>query len=524
MFSIKAQVYKMRTMHMQKSVKSLGLNFLLGALLIFALAPFYILPLLIISLSGLLWQIHDATNFKMAVIRAYVFGLGYYFIGLSWLIFAFTFLPQSGQPFTGFMMGIPTVFALAAALSLFMATLGAISWFLPKKGLWGIAAQASLWVCISFLQGHLFTGFPWNPLAISLTFHPIFMQPAAFAGMYGLSFLAACIGYSYYAFKDAYSQSSLYSFFAFFILIFMAGAARYFYYDKLIQKAPSLAKLRAIQTGITVDKKWDEQLQEAHFSHVQNLMNTGDADYDAAILGETALPLLINIQEEERVMLGGFLPHNDSYLLIGANILKKADFSEFQNGFLALNKQGNIIHDYGKTHLVPFGEYVPSWLPFQKFIPMSGSFTQGKGAQTYQLPSFSYGPNICYEGIFQGQIVDYKNKPDILINAAIDSWYGNTHGPRQHAAQQKIRAVEEAIPMIRVTDNGISFAINAVGKTEKQLGINETGYFDYNLKKIPITNFSGKKSKKIPFMMFGFLLLSLYRERIFCKNRGKKTG
>ncbi len=506
-------------MYIQKSIKSLGLNFLLGTCLILALAPFYIFPLLIVSLSGLLWQIHTANRLKTAIIRAYGFGLGYYFTGLSWLAFAFTFLPQKGQPFSGFIMGIMAVLALAAALSLFIAILGAVSWFLPKKGLWAIVAQASLWLCISFLQGHLFTGFPWNPLAISLTFHPIFIQPAAFIGMYGLSFIAACIGYSYYAFKSSSSKASLYAFLSFLILLFLASTTRYFYYDSLIQKAPSIAKIRAIQTGITVDKKWNAQLEEQHFNHIQNLMNAGSTDYDAAILGETALPLLINIQPEERAILGSFLPHSNSYLLIGANLVNDAAFTEFQNAFLALDKQGNIIHSYGKTHLVPFGEYVPSWLPFRKFIPIEAAFSKGNGAQTYKLPLFSYGPNICYEGIFQGEIIDYKNKPDILINAAIDSWYGNSHGPRQHAAQQKIRAVEEGLPMVRVTDNGISFAINAVGKTEKQLGIHETGYFDYVIKKVSLINIQGQRSKLIILIAFAFLLLSLYCEQKHHKRK-----
>ncbi len=498
-------------MHISPRLKNNGLNFLLGASLILALAPFYILPLLVLSLSGLLWQIHSAPHFKTALRRAYFFGLGYYFIGLSWIIYAFTFLPQALQPFSGFLLGFPSVLALSAALSLFMVVFAALSRLLPHKGLKGLMAQAGLWFCIGFIQGHIFTGFPWNPLAISLTFHPIFIQPAAFVGMYGLSFIAAAIGCSYYALKGKAFTKAWLAFILALLLIFCLSALRYFYYDSRLEQAPVIAKLRAIQSGITVDKKWDERFEEENFNRIVRLMNEGDADYDAVILGETALPLFIGIKTGDLAGLSQYLPHDNSYLLMGINRVN-ADFSLIKNAFVAADKQGDIVHSYSKSHLVPFGEYVPKWIPFQKFTSLNNGFVRGDGPQSYQLPAFSYGPNICYEGIFQGEVIDYANKPDVMINAAIDSWYGNTHGPRQHAAQQKIRAVEEGLPMVRVTDNGISFAVNGIGKIEKQLPINDVGYFDYNLKKMPITSFSGKKSKLIFVIALMMLAVSLYCE------------
>lgn len=509
------------------TLKNIALNFLLGAALIFALAPFYILPLLILSLSGLLWQIHTASSLKMAIIRAYFFGLGYYFIGLSWLIIAFTFLPQAFQPISGFALGIAAILGFAAALSLFMAFLGGLSWFLPKKGLMAIIAQASLWTLISWLQGHLFTGFPWNPLAISLTFHPIFMQPAAFIGMYGLSFMAACIGYSYYGFQSVINKSHKWIFIGCFFCLFLASSGRYFYYDNLIQKSPIIAKIRAIQTGITVDKKWNGLLYDTHFDQVEQLMKAGKADYDAAILSETALPIILNMQPDEAKRLGQFLPSDDSHLLLGANIAKNAEYTEFENAFIALDKQGEIIHHYAKTHLVPFGEYMPKWLPFEKFVPISANFSRGEGPQSYQLPLFSYGPNICYEGIFPGEVIDSQNKPNIMINAATDSWYGNSHGPRQHAAQQKLRAVEEGLPLIRATDNGVSYAVNGIGQIEHQLPINKIGYFDYEIKPSAIYVISAPLKKFFIFFPFIILLTSLYREQkmsnFFIKTGFKKS-
>lgn len=474
-----------------KIAKTFMLNFILGGLLIFALAPFYILPLLIVSLSGLLWQISTAPTLKSAIGRSYAFGFGYYLIGLSWIGVAFLHFPNPLEPnkLLGISLAIPAILAIAASLSLFFILLCILSLYSTKKGLWGVLNQAAIWTFISFLQGHLFTGFPWNPLAISFTFHPILMQPAAFLSSYGLSFIAACLGYSLYGFYGRFRTKSFGVFVIGLLAIFSLSAMRYYYYDAQLKKTPEIAKIRAIQTGISLKDKWDYNQFWDHMALVEGMLKDGDADYDAAILGETALPFLIDQDDANRLELTSYLPAN-AYLLIGANQLYKGDYMRPQNTFVALNNQGQIIYSYAKTHLVPFGEYTPKWLPFDKFIPMPGIYVKGNGPQTYELPAFSYGPNICYEGIFSGAIIDEKNKPDVIINVAIDGWYGNTHGPRQHAAQQLLRAVEESIPLIRVTDNGVSFAANALGKIEHQININQINYFDYAIKNKELLNTS----------------------------------
>lgn len=501
---------------LSKIAKTFMFNFLLGGLLIFALAPFYILPLLMVSLSGLLWQISTAPTLKSAIGRSYAFGCGYYLIGLSWIGFAFLHFPDPTAPnkLLGISLAIPAMLAITASLSLFFVLLGILSWYSTKKGLWAVLNQAAIWTFISFLQGHLFTGFPWNPLAISLTFHPIFMQPAAFISSYGLSFIAACFGYSLYGFYGQFRTKSFKVFVCGLLAIFALSSLRYYYYDAQLKKAPEIAKIRAIQTGISLKDKWDYNQFLDHMALVEGMLNDGDADYDAAILGETALPFLMDQDDANRVELASYLPPN-AYLLIGANQLYEGDTMRPQNTFVALNNQGQILHSYAKTHLVPFGEYTPKWLPFDKFIPMPGTYVKGNGPQTYQLPTFSYGPNICYEGIFSGAIIDETNKPDVMINVAIDGWYGNTHGPRQHAAQQLLRAVEEFITLIRVTDNGISFAANALGHIEQKITINEINYFDYAIKNREITNIHPYFAK---YLLLVILLSIIYSQNCYFKK------
>jgi apolipoprotein N-acyltransferase len=73
------------------------------------------------------------------------------------------------------------------------------------------------------------------------------------------------------------------------------------------------------------------------------------------------------------------------------------------------------------------------------------------------------GVQICYEIIFSGQVVDRTNRPDFLYNPSNDAWFGSW-GPPQHLAQARLRAIEEAMPIIRSTPTGISAVIDAHGR------------------------------------------------------------
>jgi apolipoprotein N-acyltransferase len=151
---------------------------------------------------------------------------------------------------------------------------------------------------------------------------------------------------------------------------------------------------------------------------------------------------------------------------------------------LVIGPAGETIGSYDKAHLVPFGEYVPlrNVLPIRKITPGLMDFSAGPGPRTLSLPDLpSVGPQICYEAIFPGAIVDPKARPAWLLNVTNDAWYGVTSGPFQHFAIARVRAVEEGLPLFRDANNGITGAIDPYGRVISRLDLDAIGVLDIPL-------------------------------------------
>jgi apolipoprotein N-acyltransferase len=177
----------------------------------------------------------------------------------------------------------------------------------------------------------------------------------------------------------------------------------------------------------------------------------------------------------------------DTYLASGvleADVLPGSDEVTFYNRLGVFNHLGQPVASYSKSHLVPFGEY----LPFQKYWPVTppavtaGAFTAGEGIKTEEIPNFpSFSGLVCYEVIFPDAVVDNTHRPGFMLNVTNDAWYGRTSGPYQHLAISQTRSVEQGLPMIRAANTGMSAMIDARGRLVAFLPLNETGRLDVPL-------------------------------------------
>ena len=195
--------------------------------------------------------------------------------------------------------------------------------------------------------------------------------------------------------------------------------------------------------------------------------------------------------------IGDMLP-DGVFLLVGA--LRREEVREGEpparaghpfrafNSLMVFDGEGTLTGLYDKTHLVPFGEYLP-WqstleaVGFEQLTRLRGGFTEGVTPRPpLEVPGLPVvGGLICYEAIFPGVGRESGVRPGLLVNVTNDGWFGTTTGPHQHFHQARVRAVEEGLTLIRAANNGISAVVDATGRVVARLDLNEKGTLDTEL-------------------------------------------
>lgn len=476
----------------------------LGAAAGFAMPPWHILPLMPIGLIGLVWLLDS--RLATTIRRWRIFGdgffwaLGHFSVGCYWIIEAF-FVP----PATFAAFGPPMVIGLAALLSLFVAT-ACVLYVVLLRALPGrfagwrrVLLFALLWVVAEWGRGHVMTGFPWNPAGHVWAFSAPALQPAAWAGVYGLSLLTVAVLAMPATLVDTGARRWLPSTIALLVALAL-GVTGHLSLEARLAEAEARATpvearpmLRLVQPNIPQGEKWRSERRAEHVAKLMRLSTAGrPADVAHVIWPETATAFLL---AQSPTYLEAFRPlvPKGGYLLAGAprgpmtpqENLRAAALTgglPIWNSLHAIDDTGTIRATYDKIHLVPFGEY----LPLRDIVPLSdtigrGSFEFGEAPRSMSLPGLPpFAVAICYEAIFADEIVP-RPRPAWILNVTNDSWFGTSSGPYQHLVSARLRSVEEGLPMIRVANTGISAVIDGAGRVRRQLGMNVEGTIDERL-------------------------------------------
>lgn len=456
--------------------------FLSGGVAAFIFPPFVSNLFGYVALIFFLAMLFEPNRSKKSLFwLAYVFGFSFYGVSFAWICNA---LLIDGQKFLAF---VPAVFlAIGAFFALF--------WALPALALsWGRSIYArvlffcSAFVIFEWIRSFIFTGFPWNLLGTALSFDVRLIQGAAYFGTYGLSLLlllmlsgAAMVVSGF--FSRRFDVKAL-AFTGIPMLILGGFAITY----QPLQKGDFTVRL--VQPSIPQTFKWNRQMAEDNFHQYINLSKSQPFDNVRLVVwGETASPFYLDRDERHLQEVTAAIPEN-GFLITGLLRagMENGVFVPF-NSMFVIDKQGNIRDYYDKSHLVPFGEYLPlrDYLPsfMEPVANVVGDLGRGekfKNLQVAELPLM--GGAVCYEVIFPKGVINPLHKPEILVVVANDGWYGISAGPYQHLVAAQMRAVEEGVTVIRSANTGISAVVSPYGDIYGKIALNEIGISDVDLPK-----------------------------------------
>ncbi|MEE2673253.1 MAG: apolipoprotein N-acyltransferase, partial [Myxococcota bacterium] len=165
---------------------------------------------------------------------------------------------------------------------------------------------------------------------------------------------------------------------------------------------------------------------------------------------------------------------------------------------------------YDKSHLVPFGEYVPlrsllgSLLRAVASGIAGGDVTPGPGPRAFDLRvegrngssrQLRVGVPICYELLFPHLVRRFVDDGGgILFGITNDAWYGRTGAPFQFLAITAMRSAETGVYTLRAANTGVSAVIDSGGWVRQQTPIFESAYLvaDVPLRRVDPNDSSGK--------------------------------
>ncbi len=509
-----------------RSLLAIGLGLLSGT----ALPPHNLVIVLIPVFTLLVWQLDglktapSASRFAPFVL-GWCFGFGQFLIGLYWISNAL--LVDAEQ----FGWAVPLVgFLMPAGLALFSGLGVAVAAAFWCAGPARVLLLALAWTLGEWLRGHVLTGFPWNLVGYAWSGSDAMMQGSALFGVYGLSLLTVAMAAAPATLGDAGSSGKWRPWapvacaLLTLSLLAMGGALRLAAAGN--ETVPGV-RLRIVQAGIDQQLKWRRELRAANLEkHLSLSLEPGGDAIPIIIWPEAAVPYYLPNDPAARSHIAQRLGPGKTLLTGTLRAERQATAPRRAwNSLVVLDDKGDITTVYDKSHLVPFGEYLPmrallAPLGLEKLTEGLGDFSGGPGLQTLSvegLPAFS--PLICYEVIFPGAVASGSARPQWLLNVTNDAWFGNSAGPRQHFAMARFRAVEEGLPLVRAANTGISAIVDSYGRQVAYLEFGESGILDGDLPRAPVRRTIYARFGDVSALMLAAVMLLLFLR----KKRAKRA-
>lgn len=433
------------------------------------LAWFALVPLLYAIRNQSVWSC-----FRLG----FVTGLVHFLTLLYWLVpvmRTYGYLPAY--------LSVSVLFLFAAFLALFMASFAVALSVVGKYPARFLIMTPLLWVALEYIRSFLFSGFPWELLGHSQYKCLQLIQISDILGVYGISALIALANGAIfitllYITKKTWQDAditkrmvagSIVALLVGIVLSWSYGHWRLKTVDHLMATSPK-TRIAVIQGNIDQAVKWDPAFQLDTIKKYNRLSSSIlKQQPDLIVWPESATPFYFLFDKKPtKLVFDGIQQTATDYLIGSPSFISKDGVVSYFNSAYLISPTTKNIGKYDKTHLVPFGEYVPfkKWLPFLgKMVAQVGDFRGGSEGKTLPWKGERLGIQICYEIIFPGlSRAMAKNDASLLINITNDAWFGKTSGPYQHFSITIFRAVENRRALVRAANTGISGFIDPAGR------------------------------------------------------------
>ena len=490
--------------------------FIIGSLTVFSFQPFnltfinfLVLPLLFyftVYINKKSKSIYRKKPYrKNLFIFGAVFGFGFYLSGISWITHSLTFDENFKNLIPFALIFIPLF------LSLFTGFVILIIGPILNYNFSSLLIFSGALAFSDFLRATLFTGFPWNLWAYSFSWATEILQILSLVGLFAFNLLVI----TFFTIPAIlFFNMSKIKKLCIFIIILTLILGLYIFGSYEINKNKNFIELVKekvnvkiispnfkLEYGLSIDKIEDK---------FNKLVKYSEPNKDKKTLFIWPEGVFSGYDYNEILIFKDLVSKNFSkkhHIIFGVNTIDK-NKGLLYNSLILTNNNLEIIDQYNKQKLVPFGEFLPfenylNKFGLKKITEGQGSFLRGNKKDNIELDKLNILPLICYEVIFTKFVQKTNLDTNLVVNISEDGWFGDSIGPHQHFAKSIFRAIEQNAFFLRSANKGISAIIDNKGKIIKRLNQNEAGNIEFD---VPLIKNKNKNKNDLIF----FLLLITY--------------
>ena len=454
---------------------------LFGSIGVLSFAPFSFKYALVVSYTYLIYKLFRS-NDNRNLNNLFLWSFGYWAIGTSWIIVSIYYYGNVSLP------GSIILFLLLSAGCI-------IFFFLPilllKRVINNKLNNLLLFVpfiliLVEFCRYYFLGGFPWllpGYIFLDTPYEILY-------GLIGVSGLSLLLYFFVAANVVLYSNKTYLLALNLFLFISLMSPN---IFESNNNSDGDVVYLAIIQPSTDPFKKFDNDYLNDIEDEFVSLSSQAAERADILVWPEAPLPYTSESARSQDLI---------------KNITKPlvSGFFSYQDGNLynsIINSEQEI--KYNKRRLVPFGEYIP----FESFLrglisffdmPMS-NMSGGNSSKQMNVGYGNFSPLVCFDIVFGEMVRKDVKSSNYIINVSNDTWFGNSFGPYQHLEISRIRSIENNIPIVRATNDGISALLDNKGTIVDYMGKGTSGILHVKLVPTDVRTFYNK---------YGNLLLYLY--------------
>ncbi len=479
---------------------------ILGALSVLSFQPFNIFYINFFLLPALFWLILYVKKKSKSVYRRKPFiknlfflgtsyGFAFFFCGLYWIIYSMTF-DDAFKIFIPFGLVLIPLF-----LSLFFSLPIILTGYVINEKISSIFLVSFLFGISDFFRSIILTGFPWNLWIYSFSQNVENIQIIDSLGFFSLNLIIITFFLSpaIILMKNNFKYFILGIITVLFFSNYFYGSYKINNSNNLTTQAKEKINFKIVSAGFKLSE-FKDPIYVA--SRLVKLSEPNKEKKTIFVWPEGTFMSRNFLKIKENSTIVSLFEKNFSknhLIILGVNTEKN---KKYFNSMILVNRKLEILAQYDKKKLVPFGEFLPlenllNKIGMKKITPGYSSFTKGMGDSRLQFnfaeKNINILPLICYEIIFPNLIEEIPYEYNFIVNISEDAWFGESIGPHQHFAKAIFRSIESRKFLVRSANKGKSVFIDPNGKVIKVLDTVEAGNIELEL---PLMKSNEKEYKK----------------------------